>query len=518
MRVAETPRVAARERRWVAIAFVALTALANAAAYADTPCDFVSSAGCSCLGQAADPTATCPPSHAACKIALPLGFPCPDIPPDNPVTTEKIALGRFLFYDTKLSGNQTYACASCHKQDKAFTDGLPQAVGSTGQMHPRGAMSLANVGYAGTLGWANPNLLTLEDQALVPMFGETPVELGLAGKEDELLARLRADTRYQRMFAEAYPGPDDPVSLASITRAIASWERTLLSGNSAYDRYRIDDNAISESAKRGETLFLADEKRECFHCHAGFTLTVSVDAQGKVAERSFHNTGLYNLTCGDFALPTLDLSWCDPPPSPTDCARNDSSQPRGCFCDGSGPQNTGCYPPPNTGAYDITHKDEDMGAFKAPTMRNVELTAPYMHDGTITTLDGVLDHYAAGGRTLTDGPYAGVGHDSPSKGNFVRGFTLTDQERADLIEFLKSLTDQEFVTNPHFANPFQAVQCPGDCNLDGKVDVDELVTGINVSLGASSLALCVDSDPSGDGAVTIDELLRSIGSALNGCQ
>jgi cytochrome c peroxidase len=489
-----------------------------AAGHADTPCDFVTAVGCSCDGQAAGSSVVCPMSHAPCQITLPRGFPCPDIPPDNPISTEKIQLGRFLFYDTRLSGNQTYGCASCHQQDKAFTDGRPQAVGSTGELHPRGAMSLANVGYAGTLGWANPNLLSLEDQALVPMFGEHPVELGLAGKEDELLGRLRADPRYQRMFAEAYPAADDPVSLASITRAISSFERTLISGNSAYDRYRIDDNAISESAKRGETLFLQDEKRECFHCHAGFTLTVSVDAQGKVAERSFHNTALYNLRCADLGVQPLDLPWCEPPPPPLDCARMDSSQPTGCHCGGAGPQAMGCYPPPNTGVYEISHKPEDMGRFKAPTVRNVALTAPYMHDGTVATLDAVLDHYAAGGRTLTDGPYVGVGHDSPTKGLFVRGFQLSPQERADIIEFLKSLTDDEFVTTPRFADPFQTVTCPGDCNLDGHVEVSELITSINVSLASSSLALCVTSDPSGDGTVTIDELLRSIGSALNGCQ
>jgi hypothetical protein len=197
--------------------------------------------------------------------------------------------------------------------------------------------------------------------------------------------------------------------------------------------------------------------------------------------------------------------------------RNDSSQPRGCHCEGSGPQQMGCYPPPNTGKYAITHKAEDMGAFKAPTLRNVALTAPYMHDGSIATLEDVVDHYAAGGRTIAEGPDAGVGSDSPSKGLFVRGFPLTAQEKADLVEFLKSLTDDEFVTNPHFSDPFQAVRCAGDCNLDGTIDVSELITSINVSLDSASLALCVVGDPNGDGAVTVDELIRAIGGALNGC-
>lgn len=451
-------------------------------------------------------------------LHLPRGFPGPNIPADTPLTWERVELGRFLFYDTRLSGNQTYACASCHEQSKGFTDGRPQAEGSTGEIHPRSAMSLTNVAYAGTLAWANSTLFTLENQALIPMFGEHPVELGLAGKEVELLDRLRGDPRYQRMFAEAFPDEADRFSLSTVTRAISSFERTLISGNSAYDVYVfVDENAISASAKRGEKLF-NDEKRECFHCHAGFNFTTSVDAEGKpIPEISFHNTALYNVRCADFSLPDLDLPWCNPPPLAERCMVNDTNQPLGCHCEGSGPQPMGCYPTPNTGKYDITHKSEDMGAFKAPTLRNIAATAPYMHDGSIATLEEVLDHYAAGGRTISDGEYAGVGHDSPSKGRFVRGFDLSDSEKADIVEFLKTLTDDEFLTNPHFANPFLPVSCPGDCNLDGTVQVNELVTSINASLGSGSLGVCVVSDPSGDGAVTIDELIHAVSDALSGC-
>jgi hypothetical protein len=178
----------------------------------------------------------------------------------------------------------------------------------------------------------------------------------------------------------------------------------------------------------------------------------------------------------------------------------------------------GCYPPTNTGMYAITMKTSDMGRFKPPTMRNIAVTAPYMHDGSIADLNGVLDHYAAGGRTIPAGDqYAGDGADSPTKGQFLRGFTLNDTDRAALLAFLNSLTDQDFLTNPHFADPFQPVACPGDCNLDGAVQVGELITAVNVSLGNSTLASCIAGDPSGDGAVTIDELLRAVNSALHGC-
>lgn len=438
-------------------------------------------------------------------LTLPRGFPAPNIPPDNPLTWEKIELGRLLFYDKKLSGNQTYACASCHQQALAFTDGLPNAVGSTGEQHPRASMSIVNSGYAGTLAWANSQLFALEAQALIPMFGETPVELGLSGKEDELLARLNADLRYQRMFAEAFPGVTDPVSLDTITKSLASFERTLISGNTPYERYAfgIDDNAISASAKRGETLFF-DETHECFHCHGGFNFTSSVDHSGTIAERAFHNNALYNLRCSDFGLPDLTLPQCE-------------TTPPGVRCDGTGPQAMGCYPPPNTGVYSITHDTADMGRFKAPTLRNIAVTAPYMHDGSIATLSEVLDHYAAGGRTIDDGPYAGDGSVSPARGQFIVGFTLTDKQREDLLEFLEALTDDDFLHDKHFGDPFAPIACPGDCNFDGSVSVAELVSAVGISLENTSLALCLDSDTSGDGAVTVDEIIRAIRSALDGC-
>lgn len=463
------------------------------------------------------------------ELDPPRGFPEPRIPTDNLLTWEKVELGRFLFYDKRLSGNQTFACASCHEQAKAFTDGRPVAMGSTGELHPRGAMSLANVVYTATLAWANPTLFNgafghpfgaLEDQALIPMFGEDPVELGLAGKEEELFDRLRADSRYQRLFAEAFADEEDRITLSTITRAIASFERTLISGNSAYDRFvfGVDDDAISASAKRGERLFFEDPQVECFHCHGTITLTDSFESEGQSSpQRFFHNTGLYNLDCADLGLPPLDLPWCESPTNPALCDPLNEQQPVGCHCDGIGPQNMGCFPPPNTGSYEITHESKDMGAFKAPTLRNIAVTAPYMHDGSIATLEEVVEHYAQGGRTVADGPFAGVGKDSPAKGMFVRGFQATEQQKADIVEFLKALTDDEFLTNPRYSDPFAAVACPGDCDLNGTVAVNELVSSVNVSLGGASLAVCIVSDPSGNGTVTVDELIRAVRGALDGC-
>lgn len=136
---------------------------------------------------------------------LPPGFPVPRVPEDNPMSEAKVELGRFLFYDTRLSGNQTQSCASCHQQALGFTDGRPNGIGSTGEVHPRSAMGLTNIAYAARLTWANPVLDLLEQQAMAPMFGEAPVELGLSGLEAELIARLERDPAYPTMFAPARP-------------------------------------------------------------------------------------------------------------------------------------------------------------------------------------------------------------------------------------------------------------------------------------------------------------------------
>jgi cytochrome c peroxidase len=325
----------------------------------------------------------------------------------------KVELGRHLFYEKRLSRNGTQSCASCHEQKRAFTEDRTTSLGSTGESHPRNAMSLANVAYFATLTWANPVLRELEDQAIVPIFGTRPVELGWNGREDELIAGLRAVPKYQAMFTAAFGGRPDPFSIASIVRAIASFQRTLFSGRSPYDRFTQDKdpNALSESAKRGLLLFNS-EKLECFHCHSGFALQDSVRFVGKpFVEMPFHNTALYNI-------------------------------------DGNG-----AYPAPNVGLIEFTNAPKDMGRFRVVSLRNVAVTAPYMHDGSVATLEDALDHYAAAGRTIASGPHAGVGSQSPLKSGFLAGFTLTAEERADVKAFLESLTDQAFLDDPRFSDP-----------------------------------------------------------------
>jgi cytochrome c peroxidase len=190
---------------------------------------------------------------------LPKGFPRPRVPADNPMTTAKVRLGRVLFYDQRMSVNGTESCGTCHQQELAFTDGKPQGVGATGQLHPRGAMSLVNIAYSGVLTWSNPNEHSLEHQALTPMFGDHPVELGLTGNGDAYLQVLRSDSGYREMFPAAFPSESDPFTIANVTKAIASFERTIISAGSPYDRYHYggDDQAISDPAKRGEVLFFS---------------------------------------------------------------------------------------------------------------------------------------------------------------------------------------------------------------------------------------------------------------------
>jgi cytochrome c peroxidase len=347
---------------------------------------------------------------AAYDWRLPEWVPPPVVPADNPMSEAKFELGRHLFYDTRQSADNTQACATCHHQDRAFTDGRALPVGVTGDVVARNAQGLANVAWLPVLTWANPNVKSLEQQALIPIFGTHPAELGMAGREDELFARLRAEPRYRPLFAAAFPESPDEISLRTITRALAAFQRGIVSYRAPYDRYKWggDADAISASAKRGEDLFFG-ERLECYHCHGGFTFTDNIrHARLPFAELGFHNTALYDA-------------------------------------DGEGG-----YPADNPGIVEHTGDPDDRGRFRTPSLRNVEVTAPYMHDGSIETLDAAIDHYAAGGRKPGN----------PLKSNFLVGFELSAQERGDLIAFLKSLTDRSLLTDPRYADPWNGSASP----------------------------------------------------------
>jgi len=346
---------------------------------------------------------------------IPDQLPPPVVPEDNPMTAEKVELGRHLFYDTRLSFNETQSCATCHLQELAFADGEVTPTGSEGAVLVRNSPGLANIAYLRPLTWANPLLPDLEEQILVPLLGENPIELGIVGHEDEVLARLENDPIYQDLFATAFPELDDPYQIATIARALASFCRSMISFDSPYDRYTYygETDALSDAALRGSELFFS-ETLECHHCHGGFNFSIANSHANSTFEPNpFANTGLYNV-------------------------------------DGEG-----AYPLGNQGLIEISFEAADMGKFRSPSLRNIALTGPYLHDGSAATLEDVLDFYAAGGRVIEDGPNAGDGTANPFKSSFVSGFVLTPEERADVVAFLESLTDETFLTDPAFSNPWQ---------------------------------------------------------------
>jgi cytochrome c peroxidase len=332
---------------------------------------------------------------------LPEGFRPPPVPADNPMTEQKVLLGRYLFYDRRLSGNGTQACGSCHQQKLAFTDGRSRAVGSTGQQHSRGSMSLVNIAWTTRFTWANSRLRQLEDQIWVPMFGTEPVELGLEPDLAPFFERIKGEDIYGYLFARAFPEDADPMNLYNVIRAIACFERSIVSARSIWDEdwrqvrhlygFERDFSLMSESAQRGEVLFFS-KRLACGECHGGplFGGALFNDGLGR-PRRPYHNNG---LTSGDAGLATA------------------------------------------------TGRASDFGKFKAPTLRNIALTAPYMHDGSIATLATVIDKYASGGYHV------------PGQSSLVRGFPLSDRDRADLVAFLESLTDEDVTKDPRFADPW----------------------------------------------------------------
>ncbi len=343
-------------------------------------------------------------------------FPDPVVPADNPLSDEAIELGRHLFYDARLSGNQSVSCASCHQPALAFADDQALSIGATGERGSHNAPSLANVAYASPLTWAHGNLRVIEDQLLGPMFGTAPIEMGMAGNEDAIASRLRAEPLYAELFADAFGAAaiDGSAVLDDARFALASFSRSLVSGSSSFDFFLAGEReAISESARRGSELFYSS-RLGCGNCHAGFALSEASRSVNTNATPTspFHNIGLYNT-------------------------------------DGEG-----SYPNVAPGLISDSGIARDAGRFRVPSLRNVAVTAPYMHDGSVATLAEVVDIYERGGRLVETGPHAGDGRDNPLRSAELPDFELETTEKSDLLAFLEALTDEQFLTDSSHANPW----------------------------------------------------------------
>lgn len=328
------------------------------------------------------------PNPSAYSFSTPVYYGDYQIPQNNTTTNEGVALGKMLFYENMLSGDNSMSCSSCHNQKTAFTDTNRFSTGIDGIKGTRNSMAISNVLWQNSFFWdgRSPNL---EVQALDPILN--PIELHQS--LDQAVAKLQASPVYPAMFKKAFGS--DVITPENIAKAIAQFERTLISANSKYDKYLRGEVQLSESENRGRILFFTHPSPEnglrggnCGDCHTG----------NLAGNGSFHNNGLDSV-----------------------------------FTD--------------IGLESVTKSVFDRGKFKTPSLRNISYTAPYMHDGRFKTLEEVLDHYNGKLKTsLTLDPLM-------SATNEVGGKTLllTDQEKKDIIDFLKTLNDEEFINNPKFS-------------------------------------------------------------------
>ena len=330
-----------------------------------------------------------PPSRQVLEMAFPAHFSAPPLPADNPMTTTGIELGRRLFFDPLFSADGSVSCASCHLPEKAFSDGRVVAVGIEGRQGRRNAPSLANAAYLYRGLFWDGRSASLEEQALIPV--EDPNEMDHDWEAVEGL--LRRHPYYPKWFAEAF-GIKDTAQLTRqlAAKALAQFQRSLVSANSKYDRAMRGELSLSALEEQGKHIFFDSSEElpeaECGHCHT----------PPLFSDQTYMNNGL------------------------------DEASTLNAFADKGRGEATGQY--------------YDNGRFRVPSLRNVELTAPYMHDGRFASLEEVIEHYNQGG------------HPSENVDPKIRKLHLSGQNKAALLAFLKTLTDSSFVNNPKFKNPF----------------------------------------------------------------
>ncbi|MEQ1623204.1 MAG: MbnH family di-heme enzyme [Sediminibacterium sp.] len=325
-------------------------------------------------------------------------------PPKNHVAAAKIALGRWLFFDNRLSYNQQKSCASCHDPKFCFSDGYRTSAGTDGFNVKHNAPSLINVVFLQHLTWADSSIHGLVQQMHNPMFNEDPRELGIKEHETLVLDNIAVDPYYQKAFKQAFPNQPFPIQLDNIINAIAAYETTLTSFNSKYDRYLKGEKKVLNSQELAGLKLYQSERLQCARCHDRPTISQHQDLV-------YANTGLYNIA--------------------------------------------GNYPSHDQGLFDFTGLPEDRGKFRIPSLKNIMLTAPYTHNGSVETISEMIDIYVAGGRTISEGPFKGNGSKHPNKSKFIKGFQLSSLEKQQLLAFLNALTDTSNLGLEHWKDPFK---------------------------------------------------------------
>jgi cytochrome c peroxidase len=339
----------------------------------------------------------------------PLGLPKVPIPADNPLTPEKIQLGDKLFNDTRFSATGKVSCATCHAKEKGFTDGLPVSEGIEQFKGTRNAPTVINAAYLHSQFWDGREP-SLEEQSAQPFLN--PIEMGLKD-HGPILKIVRSDPEYVQMFRKAFAIPAEKITMKEVKKAIASFERTLVAGDSPFDRYFYggDKMALGPAAIRGLEVYRGQGR--CISCHVieqGFALFTN---------NQFHNIGVAAQRMPS-NLDELAAAVREVKEKGTDIAvlGNPKTESLGRFA--------------------VTRELSDLGAFKTSTLRNIALTAPYMHDGSLKSLEEVVQFYNNGGRLKETDPIPDL------LDGGIRPLNLSEKQQADLVEFLKSLTSPQF--------------------------------------------------------------------------
>ncbi|HJQ25850.1 MAG TPA: cytochrome c peroxidase [Blastocatellia bacterium] len=324
------------------------------------------------------------------------------IPKDNPLTAEKVALGRALFFDKRLSADGTVSCATCHVPERAFTDGKRVAEGIGGRHGRRNSPTLLNAMFNTGQFW-DGRAESLEAQARLPLVN--PDEMG-SQTDEQIIARLHNDPDYVRQFAQVFGGA---IRMQAIAKAIAAFERTLVAANSPFDRFQAGDlNAMSSAARSGMVLFRG--KARCNVCH---TINNGFGAYPFLSDGNYRNTGVVATATGFVAASrqAMQVATSFTPARLTELGKQTDA--------------------PLLGRFLVTGNALDIGAFRTPSLRNVELTAPYFHDGSAATLADVVKFYVKGG------------NENAFRDWQLEPVDLSEDEQRDLVEFLKALTSDE---------------------------------------------------------------------------